>query len=245
VHLAPAVDWVAGLLLPAAPGVLHRRAVCFLKPDWLLVLDRVTPLAPGPARALRWSWHLGQELTPTPTPTGLLASAPSGPGLALDVAASAATTLALEPGFFATGYLQAAEVPVAVVAATLTGPLVAATLLRIVPDGATPPPATLRVAPLITSRPGGPAPLPLEAGCVVTVTAGDRTAELLWAEPGAGRKHLGDWTTDGDLLLAVTGAAGPTAWALGARRVTWRGTPFACPPFPPFRTTPACQGSTP
>jgi len=198
-HTAPHFDWAEGLSL-AHEGLLHRRAVCFLKPDAFLVLDRLDFRARG-VRQCDFFWHLPADRQ-THFAERAVRTTGDGWNLALDFACGPDWNVIRETGFLATTYLSWINAPVARLSATPAFGFNVAALIRPIRSG-----TELHAAwqierlPILWYNAGDGEPIPEGRGIGVIVRRPDCVNHILWSDPGYGEKRVGEWSSDGELLL--------------------------------------------
>lgn len=198
-HTAPDFDWAEGLSL-THEGVLHRRAVCFLKPDAFLVIDRVDFRARGP-RQCDFFWHLPADRQTHVAERAVRTTGGSW-NLALDFACGPDWKVTQETGFLATTYLSWIDTPVARLSAAPAAGFNLATLIRPIRPGAAPDPAwQLERLPVLWSNAGDGEPIAEGRAIGLIVRRPGGVDHLLWCDPGYGEKRVGEWSTDGGLLL--------------------------------------------
>jgi hypothetical protein len=218
-HSNAMCDWVEGLS-PACGGALHRRAVCFLKPDLFLVLDRVEPID-REAHQFDLYWHLPVGSLPEATVDSVCFSEPKGWSVALEFLSDGGWSVAQEEGLVTPiCFAPPSKAPVVRFGSKRPGGWSAVTAVRATrPGGA---PSAVRVekpAVLVHNAADGE---PVPEGRAVAARFGETT--VFWCEPGYGEKIVGDWTTDADWLVARASADGkPTVLARNASMVTWKG----------------------
>ena len=198
-HTSPEFDWAEGLSL-THEGVLHRRAVCFLKPDCFLVLDRVEFRSRGERRC-EFYWHLPAAREARLNERAVR-TAGEGWNVSLDFACGADWGLTQETGFLATTYLSWIDAPVARLSAACTAGFNVAALIRPQRPGADLESGwQVERAPVMWFNAGDGEPIPEGRAMGVIVRRPGRVEHILWCDPGYGEKRVGDWSTDGELLL--------------------------------------------
>lgn len=229
-HTTEAFDWAEGLA-PGDAGVLHRRAVCFLKPACFLVLDRVV-FPDRQERRCDIYWHLPAEAAVRVQGRSARAE---GPDRSLDLAFLADDRWAVvqETGFVATDYLSWVDAPVLRLTDCRSTSFNVVTRLRpLQPGVGEADSGDWRLEPALSvgCNAGDGEALPEGQAVACTLQQPDGCIRILWCEPGTGEKRLrsgatptggaGDWSTDGDLLIVrERRGAGPQVWARGASRV--------------------------
>lgn len=191
-HSTDAFDWSEGLSL-GSPTVRHRRAVCFLKPDVFVILDRVD-VTDNIAHQYDFYFHL---------PPGSDVQRAGFDFVADDQWTALQDEGLVTPWAFATP----SRAPILRFSSKRAGGFSAVTVFR----------GTAVRLPVFVYNAANGEPVP--AGRAMAVQLGD--AHILWSDPGYGEKFAGDWTTDGELLVA----RGASASARGASVVSHQGLP--------------------
>jgi len=193
-HSTDAFDWSEGLSL-GSPTARHRRAVCFLKPDMFVILDRVEVLD-NAEHQYDFYFHL---------PAGSDAKHPG-----FDFVADEKWTRSQEEGLVTSwAFTTPAKAPVIRFSSKRAGGFAVATVFR----------GNAEILPVFVHNAAAGEPVP--AGRVMAVQIGD--SHILWSDPGYGEKFAGDWTTDGELLIARR----DKVFARGASTVTHRTKPVS------------------
>jgi len=196
-------DWCEGLNLSYA-GILHRRAICYLKPGCFVVLDRVTFNGPATSRKFEIYYHLPHDANLTFDERSVASNDKDQWNIRLDLLSDTGWTLSRTEGFLATGYMKEVPGPIALYAAQRDKGFTVVTLIQPTGPGRAAN-ATAKLAEVRWTNAGEGSVLSGASGVGVTVEHGDEQSTILWTEPGMGEKRVGEYSTDGDLLIAAGG----------------------------------------
>lgn len=192
-------DWCEALNV-GFPGILHRRAICFLKPDCFVVLDRVTFNGPATRRKFDFHYHLPHDAKLTFDDRIAASNDADQWNIRLDFMGEPDWTLTRTEGFLAVGYLREVVGPVATFSACRDKGFTCVTLIQPTPPHR-PPVATAKLIDVRATN-GGPGTVIGGAdGVGATIEHGTARWTLLWTDTGIGEKQAGELTTDGDLLI--------------------------------------------
>lgn len=193
----PHFDWCEALNL-GFPGILHRRAVCFLKPDVFVVIDRVAFHGQAGRRKFELYYHFANDMNLTFSERSVQSTDAGRWNVKVDLLADEGWTLSLTRGFWASGFLQETPAPVAVLSSKRETASTVVTLIEPVRPGRSPK-ASARLAEVRCTDAADGSILTGAAGAGVTVGQ----ATILWTNPGIGENRCNNINTDGDLLITV------------------------------------------
>lgn len=222
-HSTSQFDWCQGAAA-AFPGVVHERAVCFIKPDVLIIFDRVRLLeTPTTPRRFEIFFHLPADAR-VQTDGLTLRTVDNGTwNVRLDFVADPCWSLQLTEGFIATSYMHWTPAPVAVLRSQTDMAFTVATVVRTCPPGREVD-GVVRPVQVQWRNAGDGQDVGSDRATAISIATAHGSSTILWAELGLGVKTSAGWATDGDLLL-VNERVGesPTVFARTASQVMRHG----------------------
>jgi hypothetical protein len=196
-------DWCEALNL-GFPGILHRRAVCFLKPGCFVVVDRVNFHGPATKRQFELYYHFAHDMNLSFSERSVQSNDAGKWNVKVDLLADDGWTLSRTEGFWASGFLQETPAPVAILTGERDKGFTLVTLIQPIRPGETAKVSATLAEVRCTNAAEGSV-LPGSSGAGVSVDTGSSQATILWTDPGIGEKRCGEPNTDGDLLITVAG----------------------------------------